>query len=108
MQVAFDQFVPLTAELSPVRSPPDAHSDPQILEDVASQFEGLFVSMLLKEMRQTLQEGLFSGDQSDSYGALFDLYLGQHLADQGALGIRQTILAQYQAGQYQAHQQGGR
>lgn len=73
--------------------------DASVPEQVASQFEGLFVSMLLKELRQTLQEGLFQGEQSDSYGALFDQYLGEHLADRESLGIRQLILSQYRANQ---------
>ena len=63
-------------------------------EELAAQFEGMFVSMLLKEMRSTLESGLFGGENSDTYGALFDMYLGQHLADSGALGIRDLLLHQ--------------
>ena len=66
--------------------------DKQAIDRVATNFEGLFVSILLKEMRQTLQpSGMFGSDTSDVYGGLFDTYLGQHLAQSGALGIAKMI-----------------
>ena len=48
------------------------------LEDAALQFEELFVSTLLKQMRETLEEGIFSGESSDSLGAIFDMFMGKH------------------------------
>ena len=61
-------------------------------EQVALEFESAFLSLLLKEMRQTLEGGgFFQGDGADVYGGLFDLYLGQHLAESHALGIGQII-----------------
>jgi Rod binding domain-containing protein len=63
--------------------------------DLGSQFESLFVSMMLKEMRQTVSEdGLFAGDSSDTYGGLFDMFLGQHMAQGSPLGIGKLIEAQ--------------
>ena len=59
---------------------------------IAVEFESVFISLLLKEMRQTLNEdGFFAGDQSDVYGGIFDLFMGQHLAQSGGLGISQMI-----------------
>lgn len=59
---------------------------------VAQQFEGILVSLLLKEMRQTLgKEGLFGSDTSDIYGGLFDQFMGQHLAQSGGLGISKLV-----------------
>jgi flagellar protein FlgJ len=50
------------------------------------------ISLLLKEMRQTTAgEGLFGGEASDTYGSLFDLYLSQHLADAGGLGLQPLV-----------------
>jgi flagellar protein FlgJ len=50
------------------------------------------MSMLLKEMRATLgEEGLFGSDNGDAYGAMFDMFLGQHLANQNSLGIAQAL-----------------
>ena len=63
-------------------------ADPRSIDRVAAEFESLMVSQVLKEMRQTLEPGaLFGGDTSDSYGGLFDLYLGKHLAEAGGFGI---------------------
>ncbi len=70
---------------------------PEARENVATQFEGVFVSMLLKQMRQSLEEGLFAGDKSDSYGALFDQHMGEQMSARGGLGIRELVLSQYGA-----------
>lgn len=67
-------------------------------QDVGEQFESLFVAMLLKEMRQSMSEdGLFSGDSADVYGGMFDLFLGQHIASQGRLGIADLLDRQWRA-----------
>lgn len=63
-------------------------------EETAKAFEGMFASILVKEMRQTLSDGLFGSDTADVYGALFDQYVGQQLAEGEGLGIKQLILAQ--------------
>jgi len=61
-------------------------------DDVGQQFESIFVSMLLKEMRQTASDdGLFAGDNADVYGGMFDMFLGQHIASQGAFGIAELL-----------------
>ena len=58
----------------------------------AEEFEGVFVSLLLKTMRTTLGEnGFFGSEGSDTYGGLFDLYMGKHLAASDALGIGQMM-----------------
>ena len=68
-------------------------------EQVASDFEGLFVSQLLKEMRSTLEDGLFEGEGSDAYGGLFDMYLSQHISQNGGLGIKDAILKSIESSQ---------
>jgi Rod binding domain-containing protein len=61
-------------------------------QDVGEQFESVFVSMLIKEMRQSSSEdGMFAGDSADVYGGLFDTFLGQHLASQGTFGIAELV-----------------
>jgi Rod binding domain-containing protein len=60
---------------------------------VADEFEGMFMSLVVKEMRKATPEGgLFAGDASDAYGGMFDLFMGQHLARcGGGIGIRQMV-----------------
>ena len=66
--------------------------DQRSIEHVASEFESLFVSMVLKEMRQTLQpDTMFGGDTSDTYGGLFDMYMSQHVAHAGGFGIGNMV-----------------
>jgi flagellar protein FlgJ len=66
------------------------------VRQAAGEMETMFLSMLLKEMRQSLGEegGLFAGDQADVYGGLFDFYMSKHLADAGGLGLASTWAAQ--------------
>src|SRR5437762_5324625 len=72
-------------------SPPPGRT----IEETGKQFESLFLSLLLKEMRQTLEpDGLFAGDTGDIQGGLFDFYLGKHLADSGGMGLADTLIRQ--------------
>ena len=69
--------------------------DAESLQQTAVEFESLFVSLLLKEMRQSLDgDGLFAGDQSDAYGGLFDMFLGRELGRTGSFGVSRMV-AQY-------------
>lgn len=59
---------------------------------VASDFESLFASLMLKEMRKSLDPGtLFGGDSADVYGGLFDQFLGQQIADGGGFGLARMV-----------------
>lgn len=86
--LATDQAEPLAARL---RAGGKAE-----VEQAATQFESMFVSLLLKEMRQTQEgDGLFAGESSDTYGGMFDMYLGDYLAKCGPLGVRQFLMQSY-------------
>ena len=64
------------------------------IEQVASEFESVFLSLLLKEMRNTLDQengGLFGGEGSDTLGGMFDMFMGKHLADSSPLGISGAV-----------------
>lgn len=68
------------------------------VEKVAQDFEAAFLSILLKEMRQTLEPStMFEGDKSDVFGGMFDQFLGEHLAQAGALGIARLVKNQLTA-----------
>ena len=59
---------------------------------MAKDFEGVFASLLLKEMRKTLEPGtLFGEDSGDVYGGMFDLYLGQQMTQSGGFGLAKMI-----------------
>jgi Rod binding domain-containing protein len=67
-------------------------ADPRSPEAVGVKFESMFLSQILKEMRETLEpDGLFGEDHGDVYGGLFDLFLGQHLAQAGGLGLARIV-----------------
>jgi len=70
-----------------------ASRDDADIKDVASRFEGLFVSMLLKTMRETMTSGeLFGGDTADIWGGVFDQCLGDEMAKSGGLGLIEQLV----------------
>jgi flagellar protein FlgJ len=66
---------------------------------MAREFEATFLSMILKEMRESLdpEVGLFPGDSGDVQGGLFDLFLGKHMAESGGVGLAAALVRQMQA-----------
>jgi len=72
--------------------------DSRSVDSVATSFESMFLSQVLKQMRQTLEPGgLFAQDKGDVFGGLFDLYMGQHLAQAGGLGIGTMLKRQLES-----------
>ena len=68
-------------------SQPDSMKSSKV-EKAIKDFEGLFLSMMIKELRQTSSgDGLFPGDASDTYGGMFDMFLGNELAEGKGLGL---------------------
>lgn len=58
------------------------------VEEAGRKFEALFLSMLCKEMRKTLGDGLFgSGPGADTYEGWFDQHMGDSLAGAKALDL---------------------
>jgi len=95
-----DSVLPLVSEHPPIPTVygvphlnPNASSDSKVIDQVATQFEAVFASQLLKEMRKTLEPGvLFGADSGDVYGGLFDLFIGQYIADEGGgFGIAKMV-----------------
>jgi flagellar protein FlgJ len=70
-------------------------NDKEILKQVAAQFESLFVSMMLKSMRDAqLAEGLFDSEQSRMYQDMADQQLALDMSQNGGLGLQNVILRQ--------------
>ncbi|MEK6257863.1 MAG: rod-binding protein [Planctomycetota bacterium] len=67
-------------------------TNPQEAARVAQDFESVFASLMLKEMRKTLEPGaMFGEDSGDVYGGLFDLYLGQQMSQSGGFGLAKMV-----------------
>ena len=65
---------------------------PNATRDAAQQLESVLLAQVLKQMRATLEDGgLFPGDESDTFGGIFDMYLGQFVAEQDGLGLAASI-----------------
>lgn len=59
---------------------------------VIEEFEGVFMSMMIKQLRETDNgEGFFPGDHSDTYGGMFDMFMGQHLARGSQTGLEKLF-----------------
>lgn len=56
------------------------------------QFEAVFASMILKQMRQSMAgESFIPSDSGDVFGSMFDMYLGEHLSEAGGLGLSGSL-----------------
>jgi flagellar protein FlgJ len=67
----------------------------QAAQGVAQQFEALFLSMLLKSMRDaTPQDGMFDSDQTRLYNQFMDQTLAQKLSSGKGIGLAEVIARQ--------------
>ena len=90
--VSFSTAPPLVSMPMSARATPSPHGSP---EEVGRQFESIFTSLLIKQMRQTVDsETMFGKDPGDVIGGMFDQFLGDHMAKTGSLGIAQMIRTQ--------------
>ena len=87
----FTQFTALRAEAT--RNPNAA------LEEVAAQFESIFLQQMLKSMREaTVKSDLFDSSQMDTYQSMADQQLAVQLAEQGGIGLARMMVEQMQTG----------
>ena len=69
-----------------------AQNDPEAVRSAAKRLEGLFATLLVKEMRSTQSSGIFGeGTSADVYGGWFDQYFGEVLAKHGELGLSKSV-----------------
>jgi len=76
----------------------DAQKNPNAaLEDVAEQFESLFLQMMMKSMRDATVKGdLFSSNQMDTYMSMADKQIAVSLSENGGIGIARMLVEQMQ------------
>ena len=85
----FSQFSALRA---------DAAKNPNAaVEEVASQFESIFLQQMLKSMRDaTVKSDLFDSSQMETYQSMADQQLALQLAEQGGIGLARMMVEQMQ------------
>lgn len=89
----FSQFTALRADAA---KNPDA-----ALEEVAAQFESIFLQQMLKAMRDaTVKSDLFDSSQMDTYQSMADQQLAVNLAENGGIGLARMMVEQMQSKGY--------
>jgi flagellar protein FlgJ len=80
----------------------DAVSAPSTaINEVASQFEALFIQQMMKSMRDAVPKSdLMSSDHLDTYQAMADQQLSVNLAQQGGIGLARVLVEQMQTKGY--------
>ena len=74
------------------RENPNAATD-----EVAEQFESMFIQMMLKSMRDALpKDGLFSSNDMDTYTEMADQQIAVNMAKSGGIGLADVIARQLQ------------
>jgi len=80
--------------LSALRSRADKNPS-EAIDEVAIQFESLFVQMMLKSMRDaTVEGGLFDSNQMEHYQGMFDQQISLDLSAHGVLGLSEILVQQ--------------
>jgi flagellar protein FlgJ len=68
---------------------------PAALKEVARQFEAIFLSNVLKGMREAkLADGMMDNDQSKFYSEMYDQQLAVHLSGKPGVGLADLIVKQ--------------
>ena len=76
------------------------------INEVASQFEALFVQQMMKSMRDAVPKSdLMNSDHLDTYQAMADQQLAVNLSQQGGIGIARMLVEQMQTRGYVAEPQ---
>ena len=67
----------------------------EAVEEVAQQFEALFIQMMLKSMRDAVEDGgLFGSDQLDTYQQMADQQTALDMASKGGIGLAEALVSQ--------------
>ena len=71
----------------------ESHQDPsQAIKEVSKQFESLFVTMMMKAMRDTLpKDGMFASSSMQSYQEMSDQQMALDMSRNGSLGLAKVI-----------------
>ena len=76
------------------------------INEVASQFEALFIQQMMKSMRDAVPKSdLMNSDHLDTYQAMADQQMAVGLSQQGGIGIARMLVEQMQTRGYVAEPQ---
>ena len=80
----------------------EAYAAPnKALEEVASQFEALFIQQMMKSMRDAIPQGdLMGSEHVDTYQAMADQQMSLNLAEEGGIGLARMLVEQMQTKGY--------
>lgn len=68
---------------------------PEAIKEVAKQFESVFLTMVLKSMREAkLADGILDSNQSEFYRDMYDQQLAVHLSGEPGIGLAELIARQ--------------
>ena len=76
---------------------PDSPSGPGI-KKAAHEFEGYFISYLLRVMRETVPKGLIDNRMGEFFHSFYDQEIGLRGADAGGFGLARQIMEAYGQG----------
>lgn len=70
---------------------PRAQNGPVSFREAAKEFEGYFISYLLKVMRETVPKGLFENKAGQMFYSFYDQEIGRLSAEAGGLGLARGL-----------------
>lgn len=87
------QIAPTHLSLSqtPRLSIPEGQAGGAAMQKAAHEFEGYFLSNLLKVMRETIPKGAIENKGGDFFYSLYDQEIGRLAAESGGLGLAGMI-----------------
>jgi flagellar protein FlgJ len=78
-----------------------ASAPSKAIEEVASQFEALFIQQMMKSMRDAVSKSdLMNSDHLETYQSMADQQMALSLSQQGGIGIARMLVEQMQTKGY--------
>ena len=62
------------------------------LKEAAQQFESYMAAVLIREMRKTVPDGLFSSSAMDTFAGVLDQEISERISSSGQLGLAEQLL----------------
>ena len=80
-------------------------SDDAAIKKAAQQFEAMFLQMMMKSMRATVEKGgLFDSQASETFEQMYDQQIVMAMSERGSTGLAQMVEKFIRQSQGQAHE----